>query len=168
MPSINLINASTIGAFLASASAAFAETEAARMSEIEFVPLVQPCIDIPSEETCAEVRAVISECARDLEFASCDVVFRDADAVFDNPALKADAQTLLQQTRDAMPEFDTEESGDLSPEALEAARATAERTYLRGDANQMTHSQPELHEGELDEEAREIVDDNGASETVDD
>lgn len=161
MASINQITASAIGAFLATTCAAFAETDRVHGSQIEFVPLVQPCIDMPGAETCAEVRAVISECAEDLEFASCDVLFQEADEVFDKPDLKSLAEVILQDTRDAMPEFPVEDDGDLSPEALEAARATAERTYLRGDANQMTHSQPELLEGELDEEARDVVEDNG-------
>lgn len=167
MPSIDQITAAAIGALLATTGAAFAETDRVHGSQIEFVPLVQPCIDMPGAETCAEVRAVISECAEDLEFASCDVLFQEADDVFEDPELKSLAEAILQDTRDAMPEFPVENDGDLSPEALEAARATAERTYLRGDANQMTHSQPELLEGELDEDARDVVEDNGASDTTD-
>lgn len=147
-------------------------SEAAR-TEAEtglFVRLVQPCIDAPGIDTCAEVRAVITECAEEFDRTSCDVLFTDPDEIFDDPEQSRTTQALLRQTRDAMPEFppmDTEGAGadDLDPEALEAGRAAAERTYLRGDANQMTHSQPELLEGELDDEAREAVEDNGSDIT---
>lgn len=129
-------------------------------ASIEFVPLVQPCIDEPSVDTCAEVRAVISECADELEAASCSVLFNDADEVFETVDKTREAQEILQETRDAMPQFPMLETDGLSREALEAARADAERTFLRGDENTMTHSQPELQEGELDEATRDTVEDN--------
>ena len=153
---LNTYSATILGFCLATSVTPLAAQSGTNI-EVEFVPLVQPCIDAPGVETCAEVRAVIRECAEELEPASCDVLFTDPDAVFDEPAMRLAAQEALLEASDAMPEFPVLETDGLSPETLDAARADAERTMLRGDENQMTHSQPEIQEGTLDDESRDIV-----------
>ena len=53
------------------------DTDAAEM----FVPMVQDCVLDASEEGCQQVRTVITECAQDLDFARCQLLFEDPNAV---------------------------------------------------------------------------------------
>ena len=118
-----------------------------------FAPLVQECIANPTEEACESVQAVITECADDLEFAECAVLFEDAEAVFEDSGRRDRAQEILAATRDeiaslSMPAAEDEEDDD---DVADAARADAERELLRGDEEPTTHSPPEILEGEPDE-----------------
>ncbi|WP_157898105.1 hypothetical protein [Yoonia vestfoldensis] len=116
---------------------------AAAQDEALFVPMVDECVAMPSAETCGRVRAVIIECAEELERALCDVLFTQPSAVFDRPQMQAEAQILLSATRDAIAdiafaEIETPENDGIIAES----RADAEREMLRGDANPMSHSGP--------------------------
>jgi outer membrane protein OmpA-like peptidoglycan-associated protein len=136
-----------------------------------FAPLVQECIANPTEQACESVQAVITECAEDLEFAECAVLFEDAEAVFEDSARQDRVQEILVSTRDeiaslSMPAAEDEEDDD---DVADAARADAERELLRGDEEPTTHSAPEILEGEPDEvtealdqlEAEEAEDETG-------
>lgn len=111
-----------------------------------FVPLVDACVSTPTVETCQQVRAVVAECASDLDHGSCSVLFEDAEEVFEDPARLESSQTILSEAAEAIAamEFpDVQHSG-----IDEAARADAERTLLRGDQNLNSHSAPPLLEGD--------------------
>jgi len=108
-----------------------------------FVPMVDECVAIPTADTCARVRAVITECADGLERALCDVLFTDPSAVFDTPQMYARAQVLLSDTRGAIADMVFADVNDPAIDGIIAeGRADAERTMLRGDANPMSHSGP--------------------------
>lgn len=108
-----------------------------------FVPMVDECVVIPTADTCARVRAVITECADGLERALCDVLFTEPSAVFDTPQMYARAQILLSDTRDAIADMVFDDVNDPAIDGIIAeGRADAERTMLRGDANPMSHSGP--------------------------
>lgn len=108
-----------------------------------FVPMVDECVVIPTADTCARVRAVITECADGLERALCDVLFAEPSAVFDTPQMYARAQILLSDTRDAIADMVFDDVNDPAIDWIIAeGRADAERTMLRGDANPMSHSGP--------------------------
>jgi hypothetical protein len=110
-----------------------------------FVPIVAECVDAPSEDTCAPVRAVLTECAEELEYAMCDVLFVDSTDVFETPALKDQVETILADTSDAIAnmEFDETHNGAIG-DLVDISRADAERTMLRGDENLNSHSSPSI------------------------
>lgn len=108
-----------------------------------FVPMVRECVEMPNAETCGKVRAVVTECAEEFERALCDVLFTEADEVFDRPEMSARAQESLTETREAIAEMTFEDVNEAEIEGIiEVSRADAERTMLRGDANPMSHSGP--------------------------
>lgn len=113
-----------------------------------FAPAVQACIDGPTVTTCQDVRAVVAECAADLDYARCEVLIEDADEVFNDPAQFEAAHGALSQASEAIAgmTFDVAEGapGDLS----DAVRADAERTMLRGEENPAVHSSPPLIVGD--------------------
>lgn len=108
-----------------------------------FVPIVADCVDAPSEDTCGPVRAVLTECAEELEYAMCDVLFVDSTEVFDAPAVKEQVEVILADTSEAIAamEFDEAHNGDIG-DLVDVSRADAERTMLRGDENLNSHSGP--------------------------
>lgn len=111
-----------------------------------FAPLVDACVAGPTVETCGQVRAVIAECARELDHEGCSVLFENAKEVFEDPAARAASQAALAGTAEAIAAmtFPEAEDGDVD----EATRADAERTLLRGDENLMSHSAPPLLDGD--------------------
>ncbi len=125
----------------AAAQTAEDDAEAATL----FVPLVGECVAMRTVETCADVRAVVTECAAELDDALCDVLFSRSVEVFDNPQLSEQARFLLARTSNAIAqmEFPDAHDGEIG-EAIEATRANAERTMLRGDENLNSHSSPPL------------------------
>ncbi|MBQ1203766.1 MAG: hypothetical protein IIX61_08225 [Loktanella sp.] len=110
-----------------------------------FVPIVAECVNAPSEDTCGQVRAVLTECAEEFEYATCDVLFVDSTEVFDTPALKDRVEIMLADTGAliAAMEFDEAHNGDIA-DLVDVSRADAERTMLRGDENLNSHSSPAL------------------------
>lgn len=124
-----------------------------------FAPLVQPCISAPETDACAPVRSLVAECAAEMTFAQCEVLFEDGTVVFDDPELVVRIQDILQQVDDTMPDFSERTEGDGGLEVDDDVRAEAERTLLLGDENQMTHSAPPLLEGESEDELRETMED---------
>jgi len=116
-----------------------------------FVPMVQDCVIGASEAECQQVRTVITECAADLEFDRCQLLFEDANAVFDNSEQLEQAEMMLVQTSETIAQMDFTEADAELGDLAESARADAERTLLRGDDNLMTHSAPPLVEGEAED-----------------
>jgi hypothetical protein len=111
-----------------------------------FVPLVDACVSSPTVETCQQVRAVVTECASDLDHVRCSVLFEEAEEVFEDPARLESSQATLSEVTEAIAamEFpDVQHSG-----IDEAARADAERALLRGDENLNSHSAPPLLDGD--------------------
>lgn len=114
-----------------------------------FVPLVDECVQIPNAETCGKVRAVVTECAEELERALCDVLFVEPDAVFDTQEANEEVQLMLFETSEAIAEMEFEDVNDAEIDGIvEGSRADAERTLLRGDENLMSHSGPPVVEEE--------------------
>lgn len=122
-----------------------------------FAPLVQPCIDAPESDACAPVRSLVAECAEDMTFAQCEVLFEDGVAVFDDPELVARVQEILQNVDDVMPDFSEQTAGEGGMDVNDDVRAEAERTLLLGDENLLTHSTPPVQEGEAREGLRETL-----------
>ena len=148
MSSLNAFAISAVGLCLAIAPVTVGAQSAQSGDENDavFVPLVNACVMTPTLETCQQVRAVIAECANDLDYELCAVLFEDADEVFEDPARLESLHMTLSETADiiATMEFPDVEHSDIG----EFSRADAERTLLRGDENLMTHSAPPLLEGE--------------------
>lgn len=111
-----------------------------------FVPLVDACVAQPTEETCQQVRAVVTECALEFTEDQCGVLLSEPAMVFNNPSERDAAQSILSVTAEAIAglTFADAEQGALE----DASRADAERTLLRGDANLMAHSAPPVLDGE--------------------
>lgn len=107
-----------------------------------FVPLVEGCIAMPTVETCQSVRAVVAECAGDLDRERCSVLFVDAEPLFDDPSELEAVQAMLSDAAEAITilEFPDVQNGDID----DATRANSERTLLLGDENLMSHSAPPL------------------------
>lgn len=145
MPLKNLYATGAIG-FCMSVFPAVTYAQSAEASHGEgsiFVPMVDECVEMPNADTCGKVRAVVTECAAELERALCDVLFVEADAVFDTAELTDRAQVLLTETSDAIAEMEFEDvNEDAIDGIVEESRADAERTMLRGDENPMSHSGP--------------------------
>lgn len=125
-------------------ASAFAQaTETAAEDAALFAPMVDECVQNPTTTTCEKVRAVVTECAAELDDTLCDVLFTNPSEVFDTPALQAEAQDQLTTTSEAIANItfaDLQEGavGDV----VEESRADAERSMLRGDENLMSHSGP--------------------------
>ena len=138
------------------ASAEDGVAEEATAEEIAmFVPLVQPCIAEPEGDACASVRALVRSCAAEMKPERCKVIFDEGNVVFDDPALVARMQAVLQHVEEAMPEFASPKPDDLDEDVLEGERIDAETELLLGDENQMTHSSPPVMNGDADEELQE-------------
>ena len=148
MTSLNVFAMSAVGFCLAMAPVAVGAQSAQSEDENDavFVALVNACVSAPTVETCQQVRAVIAECASDLDYELCSVLFEDAEGVFEDPTRLETSQIALSETAEviASMEFPDVEHSDIG----EFSRADAERTLLRGDENLMTHSAPPLLEGE--------------------
>lgn len=124
-----------------------------------FAPLVQRCIDAPATNACAPVRSIVAECAVEMTFAQCEVLFEDGIAVFDDPELVERVQDILQQVDTAMPSVLDQTGVGGALVVNDDVRIEAERQLLLGDENQLTHSTPPLLEGEITDELREALDD---------
>ncbi|PZX39437.1 outer membrane protein OmpA-like peptidoglycan-associated protein [Roseinatronobacter thiooxidans] len=131
----------------AAAQSTGADPEAAEI----FVPMVQDCVIGAREAECQQVRTVITECAADLEYDRCQLLFEDANAVFDDSQQLEQAEMMLVQTSEIIAQMDFSEADAELGDLAESARADAERTLLRGDENLMTHSAPPLVEGEAED-----------------
>jgi hypothetical protein len=148
-----------------------AQTGAHTPAEVDpsiFAPLVQECIVQPGEAACEGVGTLIQDCAEDLDYAACEVLFVDADEVFGDPQTLAWVEERLQDVADEIEELTLAtgtviEADEVTPQAEEdeeldeAIRADAGRTLLRGDENLMSHSPPTLLEGEVEPEELEAV-----------
>lgn len=111
-----------------------------------FVPLVEPCVSTPSVATCEQVRAVIAECADELDHEGCSVLFEKPGEVFENPLRLEASRAALSRAADAIAAMEFPDDGRHGVD--EATRADAERTLLLGDENLMSHSPPPLLEGD--------------------
>lgn len=109
---------------------------------LHFVPILSACVAAPNEADCGQVRALVTECAADLTYELCDVLFEDADEVFADPALLERAQITLAQTSESIAQMQFDEADGEIGEAIEATRALSERTLLRGAENLNSHSSP--------------------------
>lgn len=136
-----------IGIGLCAASAT-AEVSSSAADESIFLEPVQECIDALSVEACAPVRAVITECAEELDPDRCDDLFVHPQKVFEDSVKVERAEQTLADTSSRLPEFEDVHEGTLPDDALEASRFDAERTFLRGHRNQMTHSTPPTLSGD--------------------
>jgi hypothetical protein len=105
-----------------------------------FTPMVQACVAAPGVEECGPVRAVVTECAADLNEERCEVLFVRPEAVFADPAAAQEAQDMLAEAAEAIAGMAFAQDDGV----VEAARADAERTMLRGDENLSIHSAPPL------------------------
>lgn len=143
----NLFVTSAFGLCLAMAPAMLGAPSAQTGDEeaAVFVPLVDACVSGPTVDTCEQVRAVVTECASDLDHDGCSVLFQEAEEVFEDPARLASSKAMLSKAAEAIAamEFPDVQNGDID----EATRADAERTLLRGDDNLMSHSAPPLLDG---------------------
>ncbi|WP_333835185.1 hypothetical protein, partial [Rubrimonas sp.] len=132
-----------------------------------FVSLVRACVAAPSVENCEPVRAVVAECANDLDYARCELLFEDGGAIFDDPARLERAQAALSLTAEAIASMDFAE---FEGELAEVARADAERAMIRGDGNLLTHSTPPLIVSDApppdDDDASLAADDAAAAGTA--
>ena len=148
MSSLNVFAISAVGLCLAIAPVTVGAKSAQSEDEngAVFVPLVNACVSAPTVGTCQQVRAVVAECASDLDYELCSVLFEDAEEVFEDPTRLETSQMALSETVEviATMEFPDVEHSDIG----EFSRADAERTLLRGDENLMTHSAPQLLEGD--------------------
>lgn len=117
-------------------------TEASRAPH--FVPIADACISAPNEADCGQVRALVTECAADLDYSLCDVLFEAPDEVFDDPQMLELAQTSLSEASESIAQMQFEEADGEIGEAVEATRAMSERTLLRGAENLNSHSGPPL------------------------
>lgn len=149
MPLKNLYATAAVGFLLGMAPLALHAQSATTETDTEteepglFVPMVAECVDAPNAETCGKVRAVVTECASELERALCDVLFVEPDDVFDIVAMEERAQDVLAETSDAIAEMEFEDVSEADIDGIvEESRADAERTMLRGDENPMSHSGP--------------------------
>ncbi|MFN3971309.1 MAG: hypothetical protein ACK4L4_08055 [Gemmobacter sp.] len=142
MFTFNLLATSALGLCLAMSPLMVGAQSAQTGDETDamFVPLVDACVLALTPETCQQVRAVVTECAGDLDHGRCAVLFEDAEKVFEAPAQLSSAQSILSEAAKAIAamEFPDVEHSDLG----ESTRADAERTLLRGDENLMAHSAP--------------------------
>lgn len=111
-----------------------------------FVPLVDACVSAPSVATCEQVRAVIAECAEELDHEGCSVLFEKPEEVFENPMRMETSRTALSEAADAIAAMAFPDAGRDGVD--DATRADAERTLLLGDENLMSHSPPPLLEGD--------------------
>lgn len=109
---------------------------------LHFVPILSACVSAPNETDCGQVRALVTECAADLNYELCDVLFEDADEVFADPALLERAQITLARTSESIAQMRFDEADGEIGEAIEATRALSERTLLRGAENLNSHSSP--------------------------
>jgi hypothetical protein len=145
---LNLFAVSALGLSLAMAPVMMGAPSAQPVDENNavFVPLVDACVSTPTVETCQQVRAVIAECASDLDPGSCSVLFEEAEEVFEDQARLESSQATLSDAAEAIAAM---EFSDVQNSGIdEAARADAERTLLRGDENLNSHSAPPLLEGD--------------------
>ena len=149
----------------------FAQSTDTGLDEAElFVPPVQACIDEPTVMQCQDLRAVIIDCAEDLEQARCARLFVEVNAVFENPEQFEQAQRVLSEASEAMAQLDFGEA--VSDDTPDAAEQVEERLDLelergaeevldtadpsKGDAEpEFSLTEPELEaEGEADEQAQ--------------
>lgn len=94
--------------------ASFAQTsETGLVAGDIFVPPVQSCLEETTVPECLEVRAVITDCAEDIEQARCEDVFIEADVVFSDPAQLEQAQRLLTQGSAAIAQLDFDSAADV-------------------------------------------------------
>jgi len=49
-------------------------------------PLVQACVGAPSVENCQQYGAVLAECADDRVYTRCELLFEEANEIFEDPA----------------------------------------------------------------------------------
>lgn len=165
MSTCNLFAISAFGAILSlSPGAGVAQSAQPPQTESTlFVPLVDACVSQPTVESCQQVRAVVTECAPDLDEERCGLLLSEPDMVFKDPAQRETAQETLAAAAEAIAAMtfaDVEHS-----ELEESSRADAERTLLRGDQNLMAHSAPPVLEGEGT--AAEAIDDAATQNTSD-
>ncbi len=149
MSSLQLLSMSAVGLCLAMAPVMVGAQSAQSGDENDavFVSLVDDCVSTPTVETCQQVRAVVTECASDLDYELCAVLFEDADEVFEDSERLASSQMTLSETAEAIAtmEFPDVQHSDIA----EASRADGERSLLRGDDNLNSHSAPPLIEGDM-------------------
>ena len=112
--------------------------------EPHFVPIADACLSAPNETDCGQVRALVTECAADLDYEMCDVLFEAPDEVFDDPELLERAQEILTAASESIAQMQFPEAEGEIGEAVEATRALSERTLLRGAENLNSHSSPPL------------------------
>lgn len=137
-----------LGVFPITASAQMADATMDKEPAGLFVPIVGGCVDAPNPSDCGQVRAVVAECAADLDPVLCDVLFEDPDEVFADPLLLTQAQEGLTQASEAIAEMEFEEVHNEISDIIETTRADSERTLLRGDENLNSHSGPPLATGD--------------------
>lgn len=109
-----------------------------------FVPIADACISAPNEADCGQVRALVTECAADLDYALCEVLFEAPDQVFEDRHVLELARARLSEASDRIAEMQFEEVDGEIGEAVEATRAMSERTLLRGAENLNSHSAPPM------------------------
>lgn len=113
-------------------------------AEPHFVPIADACLSAPNETDCGQVRALVTECAADLDYEMCDVLFEAPDEVFADPQLLEQAQVILTSASESIAQMQFPEADGEIGEAIEATRALSERTLLRGAENLNSHSSPPL------------------------
>lgn len=111
---------------------------------LHFVPIANACISAPNEEDCGQVRALVTECAADLDYSLCEILFEAPDEVFEDPQILELAQASLSEASERIAEMQFEKADGEIGEAIEATRAMSERTLLRGAENLNSHSGPPL------------------------
>ncbi|TGD61509.1 hypothetical protein EYC08_18480 [Tabrizicola sp. WMC-M-20] len=165
MSTCNLFAISAFGVVLALApGAVVAQPAQPANAEITlFVPLVDACVSLPTEETCQQVRAVVTECALEFDEERCGLLVSEPDMVFKDPAQRETAQVTLTAAAEAIAGM---KFADVEQSVLaESSRADAERTLLRGDKNLMAHSAPPVLDGE--ETAAEATEGSATQSTPD-
>ena len=111
---------------------------------LHFVPIADACISAPNEADCGQVRALVTGCAADLDYALCEVLFEAPDQVFEDPQVLELARASLSEASERIAEMQFEEADGEIGEAVEATRAMSERTLLRGAENLNSHSGPPM------------------------
>jgi|GEM_PF-3408009 len=104
---------------------------------VMFAAPVETCVLAPASAGCQDVRALIVDCAADLEPVRCEMLFDDPGVVFADPMQMQRAQALLVQTRDAFlqPDLADTEADEAPADVSEAEEDEARlRAALEAEA----------------------------------
>ncbi|MGP9804919.1 hypothetical protein [Paracoccus sp. NSM] len=115
---------------------------------VHFVPIADACIAVPNPADCGQIRTLVTECAADLDYAMCEVLFEAPDEVFGDPQVLELARASLSEASERIAEMQFEEADGEIGDAVEATRAMSERTLLRGAENLNSHSGPPMSPAE--------------------